>query len=276
MKPRTSNRTIMGFHPDAAANIIYSGLCDLDFWDWSSLEAPFWRLYWNDHPGASLHMGKRSWKLDPHTIFLIPPHTKCSCSNTAKMHHLFIHFNLPWIYLPTNSVPLAHPLSMEERALIRSFNKCCFSRPANQSVKLSLLSHTLVQLSLQHVPDRFFSRNTTDERIAKSLALLQRLHPQPVDNARLAHAAGLSLGAFVRQFKQVTGESPGRYQIHQRLSEACRLMHLSAMSLEAIAERTGFYDRFHFSRTFKRFIQRSPAEFRKQCIPDLGGRSPTG
>ena len=59
----------------------------------------------------------------------------------------------------------------------------------------------------------------------------------------------------------------------RRIELAGVLLHNSAKKIEEIAAATGFCDRYHFSRVFKRLRGMGPAEFRRRAT--YGGTSPS-
>ena len=81
-----------------------------------------------------------------------------------------------------------------------------------------------------------------------------------VDMVKLAADLGLSYSRFRSLFKQLTGMAPHHYLIDIRLNKACYLLRDSDLSIEAIADITGFSSQFYFSRLFRN---------RKQCTPSV-------
>jgi transcriptional regulator GlxA family with amidase domain len=51
-----------------------------------------------------------------------------------------------------------------------------------------------------------------------------------------------------------------------RLKEASSLLHHSQLSIEAIAEKTGFNDRQHLNLMFRKSFRITPAQFRKNFL----------
>lgn len=65
-------------------------------------------------------------------------------------------------------------------------------------------------------------------------------------------------------FKKETGEKFSDYLQRIRLENSCILLRDTRLSLQEIAEKTGFFDLAHFSRAFKESYKCSPSEYRKQ------------
>lgn len=85
----------------------------------------------------------------------------------------------------------------------------------------------------------------------------------------LAQRAGMSEGHFTVLFKQQTGQTMTRYLRKLRIEKAKEMFRQTTLPAKDIAQRTGFIDYFHFSRTFKLEVGRSPAEFQREWIENL-------
>ena len=53
---------------------------------------PFWRLYWNDAPGATLSCDNETFLLEPEHIVVLPPYSFFSSQLARPVKHFFIHF----------------------------------------------------------------------------------------------------------------------------------------------------------------------------------------
>jgi AraC family transcriptional regulator len=88
---------------------------------------------------------------------------------------------------------------------------------------------------------------------------------QTITVDELAALAGMATGAFSRAFRDVTGQSPQRWQMDARVRSAQRLMidDLST-SLAEVAALTGFSDQSHFSRAFLEIVGLTPTAWLHQ------------
>jgi transcriptional regulator GlxA family with amidase domain len=80
---------------------------------------------------------------------------------------------------------------------------------------------------------------------------------------RLAWLANMSSRNLVRAFKTATGLTPLQYQQRLRLEFAGSLLRDSQLTLESIAESSGFADTRHFRRLWKSTFNAPPSELRK-------------
>ena len=65
-------------------------------------------------------------------------------------------------------------------------------------------------------------------------------------------------------FHDRAGTSPSRYLTDLRMQKAKKLLLDSQLSIREIAERVGYPDPFHFSKSFKNAVGMSPAQFRER------------
>lgn len=114
------------------------------------------------------------------------------------------------------------------------------------------------------------------KRRTKSLApLLDDLRHHlntPMVIEQLARQAGMSRRTFIRRFKDTTGTTPGEWMLSLRLEKACALLESEKLSIDQVAEQSGFGSaetlRHHFRLRFKT----TPTQWRKAfnartCIP---------
>ena len=85
----------------------------------------------------------------------------------------------------------------------------------------------------------------------------------PPSNTLLAEACKLELRTFLRKFRQETGETPQQFSRRIRTEKASEYLTYTDMSIEEIAEKTGFPDRYYFSRVFYQLQDMPPASFRR-------------
>lgn len=85
----------------------------------------------------------------------------------------------------------------------------------------------------------------------------KHLH-EKITTAQLAAEVGRSASFVAHHFATEFGQTPRQYILKRRMEES-KLMLENGMSVQATAEKLGFYDAFHFSKTFKRYSGQNPS-----------------
>ena len=88
----------------------------------------------------------------------------------------------------------------------------------------------------------------------------------PLDLQRLADVAGVTRFQVIRDFKLLTGLTPGAWLRNRRLRQAGELMRLGMAAADA-AVAAGFADQSHLARTFRRIHGITPAMFQRAHLP---------
>lgn len=81
--------------------------------------------------------------------------------------------------------------------------------------------------------------------------------------AELANLLGMSQYYFTRLFKNSMDVCPAQYSMERRLKKAICLLENTNLNIATISERTGFSHQSHFTSTFGRYFQMTPAQYRK-------------
>ena len=88
--------------------------------------------------------------------------------------------------------------------------------------------------------------------------------PQRLDD--LAALAGCSRAQLCRRFRAAVGCSPIQYLLRLRLEHARELLHTTRLDLCTIAERCGFSDRYHLSKSYALRYGLGPAGCRRRAL----------
>jgi transcriptional regulator GlxA family with amidase domain len=109
-----------------------------------------------------------------------------------------------------------------------------------------------------------------DDTLGTTLDWAVRHLDQPLTADLLAARALMSRRTFDRRFREVTGTSPARWLLHQRVMHAQRLLETSEIPIEQVARRSGFASAVALRPHFRRLVGLSPAAYRQS----LGGNIP--
>jgi len=232
-------------------------------WNYPGVRSPFWRLYWNDRPGAWIECSGRRFALVPSRLLLVPAHAVFDTHGAPRpVTHFWIHFSLyPDLTAKKNIpvwVPCGKGLGRQVVTLAKKIRQPASSTPRQLHHLCGALLHQVFANSEvdSHAPRLPLKLCALLNGIELSLA-------KPIPVTGLAHRAGKSRGGFIRWFKDYMEVSPARYVLSRRLDHACRLLKFSSATIEEISEKLGFANRSHFSRTFQKQMGSGPAFFRK-------------
>lgn len=92
---------------------------------------------------------------------------------------------------------------------------------------------------------------------------MQRHYAGPVALETAARGLGVSTSTLAHGLKRETGRTFRQLLMDTRIAEARRLLATTDLALNEVAERCGFSDQSHFTRSLKAAINLTPGEFRK-------------
>ena len=263
-------------------------------WEHKELSFPFWRIYNNVREGGFMEYKHQIYEMKPDKLYLIAPNTNFSSrlhdnpipedgynltggriSETPKaklkeltsngvIEHLFIHFTLgypydnvsPGIYIFKMNKHLEHKIKLLRSYLTKHVAKFDFT--------ISLTIQSLICELLLSMGEENWKNPIRDLRIAKVINHIENNISEDFTNESLADIANMATNAFSRLFKDYTGNTLQNYIKKKRINKASLLLLHSNISIDEIAEQTGFANRYHFTRIFSRIRGHSPAKYRKQ------------
>jgi AraC family transcriptional regulator, transcriptional activator FtrA len=86
---------------------------------------------------------------------------------------------------------------------------------------------------------------------------------QPLSVADMAERAAMSSRTFARRFVEATGTTPHQWLQIQRVRRAQRLLEVSELSIDAVAEHSGFGTAGNLRKHFTRTMRTSPQGYRR-------------
>ncbi len=101
-----------------------------------------------------------------------------------------------------------------------------------------------------------------DQRLKRAIGVMCDRLAEPIDLGTAARAAGVSKSHFSRLFRQHLGTTPQRFLEERRIERACALLRATPLSVQDVAQQTGFASPFYFSLRFKRRIGYAPRAYR--------------
>lgn len=246
---------------DLSVRIHACTFTQLDRWQSGDLAAPHWRLYWNADHGAGVLRHNKRIALTPGRFMVIPPETSFTTHLRNPVRHFYLHFTVhPHMYTPymihtfTRDGSMASALTETTEMLLAE---------KTDTLRLSVLTQYLAYSALERIPRTQLRHAYADDRIERVIRRLQDTPGKLHSNEELARSIGMNTNAFVRLFREVTGETPRALLLRLRIEQACLELHHTDETIDDIAATLGFCDRYHFSRTFSRLRGMGPAAFRR-------------
>mgnify|MGYP002778279417 CR=1 FL=1 len=231
-------------------------------WNARGVLSPFWRLYHNTQSGAKIWHDGREIPLENDKIWLIAENTRFDCQATRPVPHLWLHFTLRPTYAFDVRAPLCVPLDGTLAALLGVLRAQTLP-PLSEIALRKLFFSGMALLHATFAVAELPAAKPLPPALREVVRKIERSPRENLSNERLSRLCGLSTGGFTRLFAQHLGVSPSLYVRRTRLNYASRLLAFTEMSIEQIAEETGFPNRHYFTRMFVRHFGSGPATFRK-------------
>ncbi len=129
-------------------------------------------------------------------------------------------------------------------------------------------------LSLSAMYELFNEIDKLQQKKYKSSAEKNKLYPaftyiqehyadEVITNVALAKMCNLSERRFITLFKDIYGDTPNQYILHKKISLAETLLSSKIYSIKQISEMCGFSDIYYFSKAFKKIMNTTPSDYRK-------------
>ena len=231
-------------------------------WIQNDLRTPSWRFYWDPIPGGYLRVEGKEIPLLPEYFYIIPGYFCFSTLAKSPFSQFYIHFDLNERQIPQNKL-FRIPADERSKELIRRFIRRSRTQENEQLTRLTAFS--VVSSALLSLPEKVLRLPPEyDPRIERALSWMLYHLDGVYSNDLLAEKAGMSRNGFLRLFESELKEAPQKFFRRKRIERACEMLQFSDLSIEEIAEETGFYDRYHFTRVFWQVMHFTPAAYRKQ------------
>lgn len=103
--------------------------------------------------------------------------------------------------------------------------------------------------------------------ISKAKFILQETIDNPLNLEEMVRELPMGYSKFRKAFKTICGISPNQYHLNLRLDKAKDLLVATNLTINQIADQTGFDSAFYFSRLFKKRNGISPKCYREGITP---------
>lgn len=135
--------------------------------------------------------------------------------------------------------------------------------PENLEYTTFCLMHFLA--SVKYVDQFREIKNVKEQNIIqRSILFMKNNLENKISLHDIAKSVGYSSSHFGNIFLEKTSFTPMEYYNQLKLQRASSLLQFSDLTIKEIAFRLGYYDPFHFSKSFKQEMNLSPREYRKK------------
>jgi AraC-like DNA-binding protein len=235
-----------------------------EHWFFPNTVSPFWRLYYNFAAGHVVRFPAREIPLEPGRLVLIPDHQVFDSYGIFPVPHFWMTFSLG--IMPKRAEPLVLDTRPEELALIERIRSRFRGPGVGARFPILHESCALLHLIIAR-PDVSWDdrpRSPASIRIADHIA--SHFH-ESLEIPVLARLAGISTRTLSALFQRDYRVTPSRFIARVRTREAANLLVATELSMDEIAERVGFPNRYYFTRIFTRITGKPPARFRRENRP---------
>ena len=129
-------------------------------------------------------------------------------------------------------------------------------------IKCKALFHQLLEtiLSLAKMHTYFEER----DEVQYAITYLSENYQHDIAISKLSEIVGCDRRRLSYLFEKQYGLSPIQFLTKLRLNHAKELLRTTSLSISDIGKHSGYPDPFYFSRVFKKNLQMTPSEYRKQ------------
>lgn len=115
-----------------------------------------------------------------------------------------------------------------------------------------------------HIPSS--GHSISSERLKAVVEFIRRNASEEISVDQLSDMAYMSKSTFYRWFAQEFGMSPHRMILMEKIKLAKEMIMGGSMAMKEIGYAAGFSDPNYFSRIFKKFVGKTPMEFKLQSL----------
>ena len=236
-------------------------------WKHNSIFESYHRLVFIHEGDFTASIDGQTMHVKQHELLYIPKNASYQSSSlTVPFCHTTILFDFaendrksyPFHYLYALKAPEKF-LQMFDNILktwiYRSFGYKLKAKMLLYDILRNLLMERMIQGNMLH------SYNT----IQAAMQFIDRNYDKEyISVEELAKMCGITSTHFTRVFKGIYMTTPIKYINNLRVERAVELLEHTSLTVNEIAEQSGFSDPSYFSKTFKKLLGKSPLHYRQE------------
>ena len=218
-----------------------------------------------------------TYPLNPYDVVLMPP----MCLHSAEAHggevilyEIFFNFErFSKEYELINMLNLVTPkkISLDPHDINMDNINSIYTAAKNNKFGAYLECVFLISKVLSHFADKEYitqfsknNNNSAAELINSMINFVENNYMYPISVKDICTELKVSQSYLYRCSMAILNISPNNYILYFKMAKADRLLKIKDLSIEEIAEMTGYENIYHFSNTFKKHFGISPSSYRKQ------------
>ena len=218
-----------------------------------------------------------TYTLNPYDVVLMPP----MCLHSAEAHggevilyEIFFNFErFSKEYELINMLNLVTPkkISLDPHDINMDNINSIYTAAKNNKFGAYLECVFLISKVLSHFADKEYitqfsknNNNSAAELINSMINFVENNYMYPISVKDICNELKVSQSYLYRCSEAILNISPNNYILYFKMAKADRLLKIKELSIEEIAEMTGYENIYYFSNTFKKHFGISPSSYRKQ------------
>lgn len=231
-------------------------------WNFPGVLSPFWRVYHCLNEGHRIRLNGKTYDLAPEQIFVIPDHQLFHCEGQHnKVRSFWLHFSTSMQVADSQDIPIILQKTPDDERMMNQLISA-LQKESSLTEKNIIFHHAHALIHQLLARTNIEWKKPPPAILIKLQDYIEAHLAEKLPNEKLAQTANMSIETLGRLFRAHLNMPPARYVTQKRISTAGHMLEQTDMSIELIAEQTGFPNRAYFSRVFKQVTALSPAAFR--------------
>ena len=123
-----------------------------------------------------------------------------------------------------------------------------------------------ILISIHRYLAEFGVKSPYYDSIKRCIEFIKENYSKDITLTDIANAGDLSPFYVNKAFKTILGDTPIKYLAKIRVRHSMELLYSSSLPMEAIAEQCGFANANYFTKVFRKYVNMTPSDFRKQKL----------
>ena len=218
-----------------------------------------------------------TYPLNPYDVVLMPPmclHSAEAHGSEVILYEIFFNFerfskeyeliNMLNLVTPKKISLDPHNINMDSISSI--YNSAKANKFGAYLECIFLISKVLSHFANEEYITQFSKNNNNSATtlIDSMISFIENNYMYPISVKDICNKLKVSQSYLYRCSMAILNISPNNYILYFKMAKADRLLKIKDLSIEEIAEMTGYENIYHFSNTFKKHFGISPSSYRKQ------------